>query len=82
MAMKIEILEESEFKVRFILYDAPVALANSFRRAMKSLVPTMAVDYVDFYMNFYMNEEVVCYERLYFWSCCSVFVFCCMSGKH
>lgn len=49
--MKIEILEEDKFKVRFILYDAPIAFANSFRRAMKSLVPVMAVDYIDVYLN-------------------------------
>lgn len=49
--MKIEIIEEDEFNIKFILYDAPVALANSFRRAMKSLVPVMAVDYIDVYLN-------------------------------
>ncbi len=61
--MKIEILEESEFKVKFILYDAPIALANSFRRAMKSLVPTMAVDYVDFYMNTsFLYDEIIAHR--------------------
>ena len=61
--MKIEILEENEFKVRFILRDAPIAFANSFRRAMKSLVPTMAVDYVDFYMNTsFLYDEIIAHR--------------------
>jgi DNA-directed RNA polymerase subunit D len=61
--MKLEILEENEFKVRFILHNAPIALANSFRRAMKSLVPTMAVDYVDFYMNTsFLYDEIIAHR--------------------
>ncbi len=61
--MKIRILEESEFRIKFILYDAPIAFANSFRRAMKSLVPTMAVDYVDFYMNTsFLYDEIIAHR--------------------
>ena len=61
--MRIEILEESEFKVKFILHEAPIAFANSFRRAMKSLVPTMAVDYVDFYMNTsFLYDEIIAHR--------------------
>jgi len=61
--MKIEILEENEFKVKFILKDAPIALANSFRRAMKCLVPTMAVDYVVFYMNTsFLYDEIIAHR--------------------
>jgi len=61
--MKIEIIEESDLKIKFILYDAPIALANSFRRAMKSLVPTMAVDYVDFYINTsYLYDEIIAHR--------------------
>ncbi len=61
--MKIEILEENDFKVKFILRDAPIAFANSFRRAMKSLVPTMAVDYVDFYMNTsFLYDEIIAHR--------------------
>lgn len=48
---KIEFLSESENKITFKLTDASYALANSIRRAMKSLVPVLAVDYVDFYVN-------------------------------
>jgi DNA-directed RNA polymerase subunit D len=57
---EIEILEEDELSVRFILKNASPALANSFRRAMKSLVPTLAVDYVDFYVNSsYLYDEII-----------------------
>ncbi len=48
---KIEILSESPEKIVFKLLDASPALANSIRRAMKSLVPVLAIDYVDFYVN-------------------------------
>ncbi len=61
--MKIEIIEENNLKIKFILRDAPIALANSFRRAMKSLVPTMAVDYVVFYMNTsYLYDEIIAHR--------------------
>lgn len=61
--MKVEILEESDLKVKFVLRDAPIAFANSFRRAMKSLVPTMAVDYVVFYMNTsYLYDEIIAHR--------------------
>jgi len=48
---KIEVLSETDNKIVFKLLDASPALANSIRRAMKSLVPVLAVDYVDFYVN-------------------------------
>ncbi|MDI9642426.1 MAG: DNA-directed RNA polymerase subunit D [Archaeoglobaceae archaeon] len=48
---KIEIVKEEESKIIFKLHDASPALANSIRRAMKSLVPVLAIDYVDFYVN-------------------------------
>ena len=61
--MKIEVLEENDLKIKFILRDAPIALANSFRRAMKSLVPTMAVDYVVFYMNTsFLYDEIIAHR--------------------
>ncbi|MEM4574663.1 MAG: DNA-directed RNA polymerase subunit D [Archaeoglobaceae archaeon] len=49
--VSIEFLIDKEDKIIFILRDASPALVNSIRRAMKSLVPTMAIDYVDFYVN-------------------------------
>ncbi|MEM1671769.1 MAG: DNA-directed RNA polymerase subunit D [Archaeoglobaceae archaeon] len=48
---KIEIVSENENRIIFKLLDASPALANSIRRAMKSLVPVLAIDYVDFYVN-------------------------------
>ncbi len=63
MEPRLEFLEESEFKIKFKLLNATPALANSFRRAMKSLVPTMAVDYVDFYVNSsYLYDEIIAHR--------------------
>lgn len=56
----IEVLEENEFYIKFLLKNSFPAFANSWRRAMKSLVPTMAIDYVDFYVNnsFFYDEMI------------------------
>ncbi|AGK60644.1 DNA-directed RNA polymerase, subunit D [Archaeoglobus sulfaticallidus PM70-1] len=60
--MKIRILEEDEFRIKFILKSS-TAFANSLRRAMKSLVPTLAVDYVDFYLNTsYLYDEILAHR--------------------
>lgn len=48
---KIEIISLEENKIIFKLLDGSPALANSIRRAMKSLVPVLSIDYVDFYTN-------------------------------
>uniref|UniRef100_A0A7J2TJU2 DNA-directed RNA polymerase subunit Rpo3 n=1 Tax=Archaeoglobus fulgidus TaxID=2234 RepID=A0A7J2TJU2_ARCFL len=58
--MSIEFLFENEEKIVFILRNASPALVNSIRRAMKSLVPTLAIDYVDFYVNssFFYDETI------------------------
>ncbi len=59
---KIRILEEKGLKLKFILRSS-TAFANSLRRAMKSLVPTMAVDYIDFYMNTsYLYDEILAHR--------------------
>ena len=62
--MKVEFIEEEDFKVRFILSDSNPAFANSWRRAMKSLVPTMAVDYVDIYMNTSLLYDEIIAHRI------------------
>ncbi len=63
MKPELEILEESDLKIRFILKNASPALANSFRRAMKALVPALAVDYVDFYVNSsYLYDEIIAHR--------------------
>ena len=60
---EIEILEEDTFKIKFILRNVSPALANSFRRAMKAHVPTLAVDYVDFYVNSgYLYDEIIAHR--------------------
>ncbi len=59
----IEFLSESDEKIVFILRNASPALANSIRRAMKSLVPTLAIDYVDFYTNSsYFYDEMIAHR--------------------
>ncbi len=59
---KIKILEEDDLKLKFIL-NSSTAFANSLRRVMKSLVPTMAVDYIDFYMNTsYLYDEILAHR--------------------
>ncbi|HID43545.1 MAG TPA: DNA-directed RNA polymerase subunit D [Archaeoglobaceae archaeon] len=56
--MKIEFLEENGFKARFIISESSLAFVNSLRRTMKNHVPTLAVDYVDFYLNTsYLYDE-------------------------
>jgi DNA-directed RNA polymerase subunit D len=60
--MKIQIIEEDDLKMKFILTSS-TAFANSLRRAMKSLVPTMAVDYIDFYLNTsYLYDEILAHR--------------------
>ncbi|MEM1578517.1 MAG: DNA-directed RNA polymerase subunit D [Archaeoglobaceae archaeon] len=60
---EIEFLSEEESKIVFILRNASPALANSIRRAMKALVPVLAVDYVDFYVNSsYFYDEVIAHR--------------------
>jgi DNA-directed RNA polymerase subunit D len=62
--MKVEFIDEDDLKVRFILTEANPAFANSWRRAMKSLVPTMAVDYVDIYMNTSLLYDEIIAHRI------------------
>lgn len=49
--MKITQLQELQEKATFILQDATPMQANTLRRAIVSLVPTLAIDTVDFYEN-------------------------------
>lgn len=60
---KIEIVKEEEHKIIFKLLDASPALVNSIRRAMKALVPVLAIDYVDFYVNSsYFYDEMIAHR--------------------
>ncbi len=49
--MEVEYVEDREDKIVFIIKNVPVALVNSIRRAIIGHVPTMAVDYINVYMN-------------------------------
>ncbi|MBE8540216.1 DNA-directed RNA polymerase subunit D [Geoglobus acetivorans] len=61
--MKVEFVKADETYAEFILRDTYPAFANAWRRAMKSLVPTLAVDYVDFYMNSsYLYDEILAHR--------------------
>lgn len=61
--MKIEFLEEKGLKAVFVLSDSNISFANSLRRTMKNIVPTLAVDYVDFYMNTsYLYDEMLAHR--------------------
>lgn len=61
--MNIEFLEDNEFKGKFIVYNSSLAFANSLRRVMKTMVPSMAVDYVDFYLNTsYLYDEILAHR--------------------
>ena len=61
--MKVEILEDNGFSAKFILRNSSPAFANAWRRAMKSLVPVLAVDYVDFYLNSsYLYDEILAHR--------------------
>jgi len=61
--MRIEFLEENGLKAVFVLSDSNISFANSLRRTMKNIVPTLAVDYVDFYMNTsYLYDEMLAHR--------------------
>ncbi len=61
--MEIEFIEDKENKIVFIVKNAPVALVNAIRRAMIAHVPTMAVDYINVYMNTsYLYDEVLAHR--------------------
>ncbi len=49
--MKVRMIEKSQNKVKFLVEDSSVAFANALRRVMKSEVPTMAIEDVDFEEN-------------------------------
>ncbi len=61
--MKVEVIRDDGFWTEFILRDSNPAFANAWRRAMKSHVPVMAVDYVDIYMNSsYLYDEILAHR--------------------
>lgn len=49
--MKLEILQLSDRKAKFVLSEVTPAFANGLRRSMVADIPKMAIDYVDIYDN-------------------------------
>lgn len=49
--MNIKILSKSQTRIKFLLEKSNPAFANALRRIMKSEIPTMAVEFVDFEEN-------------------------------
>ncbi len=49
--MNIKILSKSQRRIKFLLEKSNPAFANALRRIMKSEIPTMAVEFVDFEEN-------------------------------
>ena len=49
--MNIEVIEESDKHLRFIVREVSVAFINTLRRVIKSEVPTMAIDIVNYVEN-------------------------------
>jgi DNA-directed RNA polymerase subunit D len=49
--MKLELLKKSESKQTFLIKDITPAIANSIRRAIIDLVPTLAIDEIEFKKN-------------------------------
>lgn len=47
----VTITEKDSDKLKFILNNVDLSIANAFRRVMIAEVPTMAIDLVEFEMN-------------------------------
>lgn len=62
--MKLEIIEQSEDKLKFVLKDVTDAYANTLRRLMLGEVPTMAIDDVTFYKNDSVLYDEILAHRL------------------
>ncbi len=45
--MEVRVLEETPQRIRLLIEDAPLAFVNAVRRAAYTMVPVMAVDYVE-----------------------------------
>lgn len=49
--MKVKILEKSDYKMKVLIEGITTAMAGELRRIMISEIPTMAIEWVDFYVN-------------------------------
>ncbi len=57
--MKVKVLEESPQRIRIVIEDAPLAFVNSLRRAAYTMVPVMAVEFVEF-----LDNNTVLYDEI------------------
>lgn len=48
---KINVTELNEERIKFVLYDCDLSVANALRRIMLAEVPTIAIDLVEFESN-------------------------------
>jgi DNA-directed RNA polymerase subunit D len=62
--MAVEILNENDSSLSFILTDAGVSLANALRRAVLGEVPTLAIEELEFYDNTSSLYDEVLAHRL------------------
>lgn len=58
--IRVEVLEHTDDSLKLILYNVPVKIANSIRRSVMSLVPTLAIDKVIIFKNdSIMNDDML-----------------------
>ncbi|RLG59784.1 DNA-directed RNA polymerase subunit D [Candidatus Geothermarchaeota archaeon] len=62
--MRVEVLERDNNRLSLILWDVPVIIANSIRRAMISEVPTLAIEHVFIYKNSSVMDDEILAHRL------------------
>lgn len=61
--IKIEVLEHTDTILKIVLYNVPVKIANSLRRSIISLVPTIAIDKVIIFRNdSIMNDDMLAHR--------------------
>jgi DNA-directed RNA polymerase subunit D len=62
--MKLEILQLSDRKAKFVLSEVTPAFANGLRRSMIADIPKMAIDYVDIYDNNSVMFDEILAQRM------------------
>ncbi len=61
--IKVEVLEHSDNVVKMVLHNVPVKIANSIRRSVISLVPTLAIEKVIIFRNdSIMNDDMLAHR--------------------
>lgn len=62
--MKVEILEKTNLKIKFLVSGVKVSFAGALRRMMISEIPTMAIEWVDFKKNGSAMPDEILANRL------------------